>query len=362
MAAAVVASPVLAAAPATADAPGYHLYVHGFLSDGLIGFHATDTAMPVPIPGAARSGIAAWPQAASPDGRLLYVASGTPAQLLAYTIEPDGRLTPLPGAALPLPDIPVDIAFAPDGRHAYLVLGVTNATVLPVTVTAGGAPVPAGPPVSFGSSADGISSAVVSPDGRHLYAASYLLDQIVLFDVDSEGRVSGERQRIGTGSGPIYPTITPDGRHLYIANERGTSLSGYVIAADGTLAELPASPFPAGQLPHVMSVTPDGTHLYVPNMGSNKVSAYTVADDGTLLPLPDAMVGDGPLGAQPEATAMSPSGDAVWVFATDPARAGQNTLRRYRIGAGGVLTQESVTTVDTGTRVADGRTLTLVPA
>jgi 6-phosphogluconolactonase len=69
--------------------PGYHLCAHGFLSDGVAGYNATDTAPPQAIPGVP-SGLAGWPQVASPDGRFLYVASGATRTLLVYSIGHDG--------------------------------------------------------------------------------------------------------------------------------------------------------------------------------------------------------------------------------------------------------------------------------
>ncbi|WP_216892651.1 lactonase family protein [Nocardia alni] len=355
----MVVLPMPAAALAdspTVSSPAYHLYAHGFLSDGLAGYNATDTAPPQPIP-EALSGMASWPQTASPDGRFLYVASAATRTLLVYGIGHDGRLTALGGMALP--DIPVDIAFTPDSHHAYVVMGAADASIMALTIRDDGTPVQNGPTVPFGTPTDGVSSVVVSPDGRNLYAASYLMDQLVRFSISGDGTVTAARQRVSTGSGPIYPTITPDGRHLYISNERGGSVSGYAVAGDGTLIPIAGSPFPSGLLPHVMSVTPDGKYVYVPNMGSSFISAYAVRPDGALHPLPDAPFGNSPLGPMSESSVMSPSGNALWALGTDPVRIGQNILRRYHIGAGGVLAPDETAIVQTGTRVADGRTLTL---
>lgn len=357
----MVVLPLPAAAYADSPAagtPGYHLYAHGFLSDGVAGYNATDTAPPQAIPGVP-SGLASWPQVASPDGRFLYVASGATRTLLVYAIGHDGRLTARPGLALP--DIPIDIAFTRDSRRAYVVMGVANASIMALTIRDDGTPVPNGPTVPFGAPSDGISSAVVSSDGRNLYAASYLVDQLVRFGINDNGTLTPARQRISTGSGPIYPTITPDGRHLYLSNERSANVSGYDIAGDGTLTAIAGAPFAAGLLPHVMSVTPDGRYVYVPNMGSSFISAYAVQADGALRPLPNAPFGNGPLGPMSESTVMSPSGDALWALGTDPVQIGQNILRRYHIGGNGVLAPDETTIVRTGTRVTDGRTLTLAP-
>ncbi|OXR45651.1 hypothetical protein B7C42_01943 [Nocardia cerradoensis] len=56
---AAIAQPATAA-PATSDA-GYHIYAHGFMSNGIVGFNASDTGQPTQIPGRAPTGVPNWP-------------------------------------------------------------------------------------------------------------------------------------------------------------------------------------------------------------------------------------------------------------------------------------------------------------
>lgn len=345
------------APPATADPAGYHIYTHGFLSAGIAGYNVTDSGQPTPIAGRATPGALTWPQATTVDGRFLYAAPGTDPRLIPYAIGAGGELTE--GTSLPLPDVPVDIMFAPNGRDAYVVVGLQNARVVPVRIAADGTPVANGAPVPFGESADGVASGTVSPDGRQLYVASLLPRQVLVFDINADGTVSPVKQRLGTGLNPIFPRVTPDGRFVYVVNEIGGSVSGYARAQDGTLTELPASPFPAGMLPHVTSMTPDGRYLYVPNMGSGHISSYEVQPDGFLSPLPDVAFAPGKPGTFAESTVLSPSGTTLWALGTDPLRGGEEVLHRFHIGAGGVLDLDESVDVYTGTYFADGRTMSL---
>lgn len=349
--------------PASASTPyaGYNIYVHGFGSDGVYGYHASDSTAPTPIQAAPwPSGTAGWPVVQSPDHRFLYVgrgASPTPA-MYVYAIGSDGRLSAVTPNPIPLPDIPVDLAFAPDGKHAYLTMGVLNETVQPLVFDNFGLPVDNGPAVPLGSATDALSSAVVSPDGTNLYVASYAQNQLVRFGIQADGTLTQALQRIGTDAGPIYPTITPDGHHLYVSDERGFDVSGYTIDASGALLEVPGSPFPSGQFPHVSSISPDSKSIYVP--GWNGVNAYRVQDNGALTPLAGSPYPTTGGSGGAELCALSPTGDVLWVYGPTNS-ASHVLLLKYVRHADGTLTQDTSVIVDTGTQGADGRGVAVVP-
>ncbi|MFF3574431.1 hypothetical protein [Nocardia jiangxiensis] len=149
-----VAAQPAQAAP-TASGSGYHIYAHGMLSDGVVGFNASDIGQPTPIAGRAPTGVPDWPQAATPDGRFLYVAPMRNPRLIAYSIGSGGALTAT-GAPLALPDIPVDITFAPNSRYGYVLVGGVNGAVVPVRLGTDGAPVANGPTMSLGAFTDGL--------------------------------------------------------------------------------------------------------------------------------------------------------------------------------------------------------------
>ncbi|WP_084476251.1 lactonase family protein [Nocardia ignorata] len=347
------------ATPAAADSSGYHIYAHGFLSNGIAGFNASDTGQPTPVAGKPMPGALNWPQTPTPDGRFLFVAPGSNPQLIPHAIGPDGELTA--GTPLAMPDVPVDIIISPNNRDAFVVVGLQNAQVVPVRIGADGTPTLNGSPVPFGQSLDGVASGTISPDGKQLYVASLLPQQLLVFDVNADGSVSQAKQRASTGVNPIYPRITPDGRHVYVIDEVMGSVTGFRRAADGTLTEIEGSPWPTGFLPHVPSFTPDGSFLYVPNMGSGHISSFAVAPNGVLTPLPDVAFAPEKPGTFAESTVMSPSGEVLWALGTDPARGGEEILRRFTIGADGVLDLDESVGVYTGTYFANGRTMSLVP-
>lgn len=359
LAAVVLPAFTATAQPAAADSAGYHIYAHGFLSDGVAGYNVTDTGQPNPIPGRVPSGVPNWPQAASPDGRFLFVAPGPRPELIPYAIGAEGELTA--GTPLPLPDVPIDIAFAPNSRDAYVVVGLQNAHVVPVRIGDDGSITRNGAATPFAGAGDGVGTVAVSPDSKQLYVTSLLRAELLVFDINADATVAPVKQRIATGRNPIFARVTPDGRHVYVVNEISASVSGYARAADGTLTALAGSPYPTGLLPHVTSMTPDGRFLYVPNMGSGHISSFEVGENGVLTPLPDVAFAPEKPGTFAEASVMSPSGEVLWALGTDPLRGGEEILRRFAIGPDGVLDLDESVAVYTGTYVADGRTMSVAP-
>jgi len=83
-------------------------------------------------------------------------------------------------------------------------------------------------------------------------------------------------------------------RFLYVNNNtRTNSVTAYKVAQDGSLTELPGSPFPTGggggdigfEVLGAAAVTAFGK-LYVSNSTTHSVSAFDINSDGSLTPLP----------------------------------------------------------------------------
>jgi 6-phosphogluconolactonase len=352
-----LAGPARAGGAPAAASSDYFIYTHGYLSDSIYGYRASDDTAPRLLreqPWIA--GNAGWPVTASPDGRFLYVGAGLTPRLFVYAIGRDGQLTLLDGMPMALQDNPVDILFTPDGRHAFVTMGVLNEQIQPYSIGVDGRPVPNGPAVSMGTLTDGLTSGVVSPDGRNLYVASYFQNQLARFAIRKDGTLAA-RERISTKAGPIYPIITPDGEHLYVSDERNATLTGYSVATDGQLSELPSSPFPSGPLPHVSDMTPDGRFFYVPGGG---ITGYEIGADGALRKIASAP-DSSDFGS--ELCVVSPSGDVLWVYGASTLESGGTVeLRKFLIQDDGSLVADRSATVDTETMAADGRGVALVPA
>src|SRR5215472_6416902 len=84
------------------------------------------------------------------------------------------------------------------------------------------------------------------------------------------------------GSVPASVVGSPDGRLLYVTNYGSDNVVGFRTAADGSLSPLPGSPYPADKGAGGVAVTPDGQRLYVANFHADNLSGFNITDDGSL--------------------------------------------------------------------------------
>jgi DNA-binding beta-propeller fold protein YncE len=78
---------------------------------------------------------------------------------------------------------------------------------------------------------------------------------------------------------PCWVAITPDGRYLFAINTASSTISRYWIAANGALTLLGSTPFndPSGLRPFDAQVDPSGHDLYVVDAGAVAVSAFAIS-------------------------------------------------------------------------------------
>ena len=132
-----------------------------------------------------------------------------------------------------------------------------------------------------------------------LFAANRADDTVTVFQINS---VTGELTTVGTpvASGAVMglggSLVVDDGENfLFVANDDSatvdTSISVFAIAADGTLTAVPGSPFALG-LPGAglgadgITMNSVGDKLYVAAANDNTLAVLDVAIDGTLAQIP----------------------------------------------------------------------------
>ncbi len=212
--------------------------------------------------------------------------------------------------------------------------------VAALTVNSDGTLTPvAGSPFPAGLSPEGVA---LTPDGTKLYVANQSSDSISAFRVLAGGGLQSVGPPTPTGaSGPIALVTTPDGRHLYVVN--GNSISGYEIAANGSLTALPGSPFatnPTVEGLRVPSVSADGRFLLVPGNSTTNVAAMRINQDGSL-GAPGASAPTGGIGVVN--TALAPNANRIYVnnwFS--------NSIAAFNFDATGALTPVAGTPFSTG--------------
>jgi 6-phosphogluconolactonase (cycloisomerase 2 family) len=93
-----------------------------------------------------------------------------------------------------------------------------------------------------------------------------------------------------TGRRPTAVAVDAAGRFVFVANQASGSIGVFSIGANGALASVPGSPFPAAS-PFGLSVNPAGTILYASNFPDssvsdlNTISAFSIAANGALTPV-----------------------------------------------------------------------------
>jgi 6-phosphogluconolactonase len=88
---------------------------------------------------------------------------------------------------------------------------------------------------------------------------------------------------------PCWLVVTKNGRYAYTANAASSTISGFAIAPNGSLALLDPSgataALAAGSHPLDEAVSGNGRFLYVLADGRHTIAGYRIAEDGSLSPL-----------------------------------------------------------------------------
>jgi 6-phosphogluconolactonase len=285
----------------------------------------------------------------------------------------DGSATPLPGSPFAAGGVGLGTGLAsqgaiqatPDGRYLLAVDAGSN-QVSVLRVTAGGAPVLVGQPVSsggvkpvsvaisrtglvyvansgaggsgysglrlgFGGSLTPIPGSTVSvPDaaglgdvffnawGNHLIGTRTGTSQIDSFNVAPSGRLLAAQGSpfTGQGLGQLGAEFSPaNPSQLFVSNAHNGAGLGTVSAYHdgffGQLSSIGNSPYADGQTaPCWVEISHDGRYLFTVNTGSGNISSYAIHPDGSL-----ALIGSVPIsggGADIDAR-LSPDGQTLSV-------------------------------------------------
>ena len=225
-----------------------------------------------------------------------------------FTIGSGSSLTPIPDATEDADAFPDSAVISPDGKHLY----VGSFKLQAYDIAADGSLTPmAGSP--FGNQS--FHQLAITPDGSRLYAGGGTSNTIVGFALAADGTPSalpGSPYAIG-GTFAFGVALTPDGQHLYASGTTSNNLWGFNVNADGSLAPAPGSPISTGAgatKPQFIGVAPGGRFLYVANNGTTSVAAFFVNNDGSLSTLVGSpfAAGSGPWGAT-----VSPDGKHLYV-------------------------------------------------
>lgn len=206
-------------------------------------------------------------------------------------------------------------------------------------------------------------SLAVSPDGRNVYVGSY--NGIAIFDRDqatgeltqkqgTDGCITEEVNSVAcaTGRGLVAASAvvpSPDGRHVYVASFFGSSV--VVFDRDATTGALTQKPGPAGCLgdaqhvydtscgntgralwrPVALTISPDGENVYTGSINDRAVAVFDrdpatgeltqkTSQDGCVVDATGTAIPGCAQGARaliPRSVTLSPDGENVYVGSAD---------------------------------------------
>ena len=160
------------------------------------------------------------------------------------------------------------------------------------------------------------SSIVLRPDGKFLYVASQMLDEIAIYRVDAVAGtlVEIKDSPIPSGVRSVFQLgISPKGDLLYVPGRFTNNLMVYRIHADtGALTPLEKNNFPThGERARFVEVTPNGRFVYVTSSYSNELAAFKVDNNSEVIEpvkgMPFAAI------ASPQNSIVHPSGQFLYV-------------------------------------------------
>jgi 6-phosphogluconolactonase (cycloisomerase 2 family) len=190
-------------------------------------------------------------------------------------------------------------------------------------------------------------SIALHPSKNFLYVPNLTSNTVSGYNID---HTTGILSPIGTAqpptpvqSQPVAVGINAAGTFLYVLNQGSASISAFSIdATHGLLTQIAGSPFPTAVNPQTMVVSQSAGFLYVGNGAAGTISGFAIAADGTLAQVAGSPFSAG-AGASVGALTIDPKGQ--FIFAADSVN---NRVASFAISSG-VLTAVAGSPFATGT-------------
>ena len=259
----------------------------------------------------------------SSDGRYLLAVDAASNQISVLRIKPDGSLQAVGGGPVSSNGVnPVSIAVRGDlvyVANAGTATGIGETNYTGFTLDRGGRLRPlAGSAVTL-PDASQPGDVLFSPDGGKLVGTRVGTSRIDSFTVRRDGRLTSAPGSpfAAQGLGPFGSEFRPtNAGQLYVANAHnvgaGTgTVSAFAVGADGALSSIGASPFPDNQTaPCWVEISHDGQYLFAVNTASGSISSYAIATGSSLTLLQNTPI---IAAGAPEDARLSPDGTTLWV-------------------------------------------------
>ncbi|WP_158885105.1 lactonase family protein [Amycolatopsis anabasis] len=304
---------------ATAAPAGPTLYVTNGNSDNIAIFTITDTGDLIPLGDPVPTADQPRSMVFSPGGDFLYVENGDAHQVSTYKVDSRGRLTLR--QKIETAGYPFGIALSPRGDAVFVTNLNDPPSVSSFAVRYDGTLEPIGEPVPVGNGALSARGVAVSTDGRFVFVGTgdpFSPDpgELTTFAVRADHTLEF-RSSAPAGAGALGIGVAPNGRFVYLACGVSDEIMPFKIGHDGRLTPLPVVRAP--DLPVSAEISRDGKFLFATSHGDNTgttkgVRVFKIQADGTLRPVASDPT---PAGGTPVWPALTPDGRHLYVTNED---------------------------------------------
>jgi 6-phosphogluconolactonase len=198
-----------------------------------------------------------------PTGQWLIAADLSPSAYVFGINSSTGALT-TQGNALALDKgATSNLYITPNGQFVFISLGVGGVDILTLNTTTGVLTKLnqiLNPTAS--TNADlGLGS---DPNSTYLFVTETGINSVRVFNINTTGSsvlTEVATSPTKTGLGPSQVLVTTDGSYVYVANRTDGTISGFTLAANGSLTALSGSPYTTGAAP--VDLVEDQSHAYI---------------------------------------------------------------------------------------------------
>lgn len=269
----------------------------------------------------------------TPDHRYLYAVNAGSHDVSTFAVARDG-LRPI-GAPVPSGgEQPISLAV--HGDLLYLLNAGGSGGIAGFRIDRDGTPsaIP-GSARPLGSAAAGPAQIAFTPDGRVLVVTEKATSSITTYVVGADGVAGEPRTFSSAGQTPFGFNFNQRG-DLVVSEAAGgapgaSSASTYRVERDGTLQLVSGAVATTQSAACWIAISPNGSYAFTTNTGSGTVSRLAVGPGGTL-ELDDPAAGVTGAGSRPQDAAFTTGGRFLYV------RNDAGSVGAFRVGSGGALT------------------------